>query len=367
MISIKVPMTVPIVASVIVGAFFTSTAGAEQEQDDAGLPYSLELGRAWSATHRDENGWTDLHYAAVVNRPDLVRRLLDAGASMEARLVSDDDWFSWRLKETLAAFNIPFDRVFSMVMGDYDYRDRRIWDATPLDLAIANDAGDVVELLLDRGANLAEAWVSDLVLVMPPTPLLRAVYIGSVDVVKLLLNRGADLEVEARWAVGVRFTVGGTPLEIAGSVEMAELLLDRGASLEHKGLEGDTLLHDAARRGLSGKVELLLNRGMNIDEVNDNGVTPLWVAGLYRPAISATYVYYRDSEMIELLLDRGANLEFKSPNGNTLLHDVARRGDSEVAELLLDRGANIEAVNDDGQTPLDIATTNEVVDLLSNR
>ena len=403
MISIKVPMTVPIVASVIVGAFFTSTAALAQEQDDAGLPYSLELGRAWSATHRDENGWTDLHYAAVLNRPDLARRLLDAGASMEARLVSDGDWFSVRLKETLEAFNFPIRSVFRMVSRAWGHRERRIWDATPLDLAIAAGSSDVAELLLNRGANLAERWYPN-ASVMPGTPLLGAVYSSSVEMVELLLNRGANLETGGN---------RGTPLWIAGSVEMVELLLDRGANFEpESSWNGDTLLHHEARRGDVRVVELLLNRGADIEAVNDDSETPLHCAldatleeGLFdvglddgkmetlelllnRGAnIEAAGKYGRTPlhyavrrlsvEAVELLLDRDANIEAVKSAGETPLHAAVRMDSTwggthllsilAVVELLLNRGANIEAVNSDGHTPLDVATTSEVVDLLSNR
>ena len=318
----------------------------------AGLPYAPELGRAWSATHGDENGWTDLHYAAALNRPDLARRLLDAGASIDARLVNDDYEFSERLKETLEAFNA--ERILWEVTADTR---ARIWDATPLDLAIFRDVSDVAELLLNRGANLAVEW-SPHSPFMPKTPLGAAVHLGSVEMVELLLNRGANLEGRDDWGESYKHSISGTPLWIARSVKKAELLLDRGASLETRGQDGDTLLHEAARSGSSGMVELLLNRGMDIDAVNSDGVTPLLVAGLYRPG-TLDQVYH-DSEMVELLLDRGANLEFKAPDGDTLLHDVARRGGSEVMEvmeLLLDRGANIEAVNGDGETPLWVAGT----------
>ena len=250
----------------------------EENNDSAGLPYALELGRAWSATHGDENGWTDLHYAAVLNRPDLARRLLDAGASIDARLVNDDYEFSERLKETLEAFNFPIRSVFRMVNGAWGHHERRIWDATPLDLAIATGSSDVVELLLNRGANLAERWHSN-ANVMPGTPLLGAVYSGSVEVVELLLNRGANLEEGGVWSLGSRWSQGGTPLWVAGSVEMVELLLDRGANFEpESSWNGDTLLHHEARWGDVRVVELLLNRGADIEAVNDDSETPLHCA-----------------------------------------------------------------------------------------
>ena len=336
---------------------YSGAGEVDENTDSAGLPYAPELGRAWSATHGDENGWTDLHYAAVLNRPDLARRLLDAGASIDARLVKDHGDISRRLRETLEAFNA--ERVVDWRVTDGGLR---VWDATPLDLAIVRGAIDVAELLLNRGANLAVEW-NPRSLFKPRTPLGYAAYYGSVEMVEWLLNQGANLEGHDGWGEGYRRIISGTPLWIAGSVgsvKRMELLLDRGASLETRGLDGDTLLHDAARSGLSGTVELLLNRGMNIDAMNGDGVTPLLVAGLYRAGSATTFVYH-DSEMIELLLDRGANLEFKSPNGNTLLHDVVwRAGDSEVVELLLNRGANVEVVNCDGETPLWVAGTRRI-------
>ena len=39
---------------------------------------SAVLGRPISVDATDENGWTDLHYAAALNRPELIRALLAA-------------------------------------------------------------------------------------------------------------------------------------------------------------------------------------------------------------------------------------------------------------------------------------------------
>ena len=338
------------------------------EDDDAGLPYAPELGRAWSATHGDENGWTDLHYAAALNRPDMARRLLDAGASMEARLVNDDDWFSGRLRETFEAFNFPIDSVFSIAMGDYGHRHRRGWDATPLDLAIANGASDVVELLLNRGANLAERWPG---YVIPPTPLHCAVYIGSVEVVELLLDWGANIEAWGSWWTGVRWLEEGTPLWVAG-VKMTELLLNRGANIIDE--DGDTLLHYEARTGVYEKVKLLLDWGISVGELNGVGDTPLHSAmrSADRVVITSDDVIGDKVERVELLLDRGANIEAVNSDGDTPLHYAARRATVTLAELLLNRGANIEVVNSFGQTPLHIAVHSipfflELVELLLNR
>ena len=50
---------------------------------------SALLGREPSASRADENGWTDLHYAAILNLPHVVTHLSNAGARVSAGLNND--------------------------------------------------------------------------------------------------------------------------------------------------------------------------------------------------------------------------------------------------------------------------------------
>ena len=222
--------------------------------------YSPVLGRAWSASHVEENGLTDLHYAAVLNRPDLARRLLDAGASIDAPFRPGGN--RGQLMEALRAFDAPVAGEAVSELG---------WTlVTPLALSVFVGAGDVAELLLDRGANIEAVYLGY-------GPLHAAVDSGSVAMVELLLDRGANIEAED----GIS---GNRPLHAAvdsGSVAMVELLLDRGANIEAVpgglGLFGNRPLHAAARSGSVAMVELLLDRGANV-EATDFGQTPLDLA-----------------------------------------------------------------------------------------
>ena len=52
------------------------------------------LGRAPSTIAEDENGWTDLHWAAALNLPETVKRLVQAGMSVNISMKADQIQFS---------------------------------------------------------------------------------------------------------------------------------------------------------------------------------------------------------------------------------------------------------------------------------
>ena len=299
------------------------------------FPYSRELGRAWSPSHVDENGWTDLHYASVLGRPDLARRLLDAGASIDARLLNDSEPFSERLRQTLRAFG--FDGFDSWMTR---------YAEAPVHLAARySTSPEVVDLLLDRGAGV-EALANYL------TPLHYAVGNDSVEVIDLFLNRGANIEAATK--------DGRTPLHIAESVGAIELLLNRGARIQAATKDGRTPLHQAARWGRVEVADLLLDRGANIEAAAEHGGTPLHFAA-YNGSVGA----------IELLLNRGARIEAVDNYGRTSLHwavaentSVAESDSVDVVDLLLNHGANLEAKDSSGQTPLDAAPPGAVRSVL---
>ena len=99
------------------------------------------LGREPSPTVVDENGWTDLHYAAALNLVDLAEALFDAGADTAARLKDDGKALSDRLKRSLSELGLE-----SNVFGRDGYQ--------PLHVAIFYDAGETAEFLIDRGVDI---------------------------------------------------------------------------------------------------------------------------------------------------------------------------------------------------------------------
>ena len=150
------------------------------------------------------------------------------------------------------------------------------------------------------------------------TPLHLASEDGNPEVVELLLENGADVNAKDDF---------GTPLHDAsrnGRTEVVELLLERGAEVEAKNKDGRTPLHDASRNGHTKIAKLLLENGKDlytdvdgklnkdfidkfVDVKDKKGVTPLHYA---------SWDGYTD--IAKVLLERGANINAKTKNGETL-------------------------------------------------
>ena len=61
---------------------------------------------------------------------------------------------------------------------------------------------------------------------------------------------------------------------------MVQLLIDRGANVNHADMDGCTPISEAAENGYKDTVELLIDRGADINRANIIGWTPLFVASM---------------------------------------------------------------------------------------
>ena len=103
-----------------------------------------------------------------------------------------------------------------------------------------------------------------------------------------------------------------------------------------------TFLTEACRKNYPYMVKFLLNRGADVDQESDEGMTPLIMASLSPSRI----------KIIRLLLAAGADVNKVDAVGNTALSHACENGCVESARLLLDAGADTDTQDIYGQTPL---------------
>jgi truncated hemoglobin YjbI/ankyrin repeat protein len=105
------------------------------------------------------------------------------------------------------------------------------------------------------------------------------------------------------------------------------------------GLRGQTLLHDAALVGDAELAAVLVRSGADPNASEAEGHPPLYRA--------------TTGEVARVLLAAGATADVASgPTRGTALHQAARRGYVSVAQALLDNGAAIDFRDAKGETPL---------------
>ena len=104
---------------------------------------------------------------------------------------------------------------------------------------------------------------------------------------------------------------------------------------------------------------LIIKKQVNVNLVQNekSGLTPLGEAASRG-----------DTVTVDLLIKNGANVNCKGFNGWTPLHEAAFRGHSDTVEFLLKNGANGDCKDNYGRNPLNLAITNnktQVIELLT--
>jgi ankyrin repeat protein len=261
------------------------------------------------------DGSTVSHAAAVPGRKDIIELFVSKGADVSGF--------------NIAAFMGDLDRVKEFVEKgtDVDVKDEAGW--TALSWAICGGQKNVAEFLIEKGADVNtkcnRGW----------TPLFFA---RNKELSELLIDNGADVNT---YSTDVH---SGMPLHTAvayGRRDIVELLINKGAEIDSKTNNGGTSLSLAAQLGNRDIAELLINMGAEIDSKANNGGTPLRAAAIYG-----------QRDVAELLINKGADINSKDNNGRTPLHWAVANGHRDIIELLINKGAELNIKADNGLTPL---------------
>ena len=290
----------------------------------------IEAGSTTNATLT--SGFTPLFFAVREGHIDVVRVLLEAGVNVNETLkpkedrpaptvgTSDQPVRNGTSPLLMAVENGHFELAIALVEAGADPNDQRT-GFTPLHAISwvrkpdASDAGDpppigsgrltslqFVRALVDRGANVNARLGKGVP--RPPvsatmlgtegaTPFLMAADRADVPLMRELLKAGADpLLPNADKSTPLMAAAGlGTanPLEEAGTedeaLEAVKMLLDLGADINAVDNKGDTAMHGAAYGNFPMIVQLLADRGADVNiwkRPDTEGRTPLFIAEGYK-------------------------------------------------------------------------------------
>lgn len=122
-------------------------------------------------------------------------------------------------------------------------------------------------------------------------------------------------------------------------------ILNRGGNLnEINDKTGDNALISSIRYGNENIADLLINKGIDVNHINFAGQNALHAA--------ANIGYY---DISKKLIDKGVNVNSRDKEGNTPLLYAAASPNSNLVNLLADNGARLEDRNKKGETPLAVA------------
>jgi ankyrin repeat protein len=209
--------------------------------------------------------------------------------------------------------------------------------ARDLNLHAAVRTGDaaIVQSAIESGADLnaPDSW---------GTPLDIAVVKGFDEIVQLLIDRGADIEGATSPGVG-----GEHPLHLAATrpsgASTARFLISRGAKLDARDAAGRTPLIAAVLADNVEVADVLLGAGADLEAVDSNlGASPLSWAACRGRFVAAKF-----------LLAKGAQINRKTgSDGDTPLHRAVICKELEMIKYLVANGADVNATNNKGLTPM---------------
>ncbi len=293
--------------------------------------------------------------AVVANDAAAVKRLLEAGANPD--VVDSAGNPIW--KSALLGVQISGKPDIVGLLIEYG--------ADPNGLDINGDAFlpqaaemgqlEVVQLLLDAGAdvNATMAFGEGDKRFENATSLMGAASANHIEIVALLIAHGAEVnQVDSIYQRSALHTAAWE-----NSVESVQILIDNGADLNRRSTfsGGQTPLHFAAFNSAVEAVQVLIAAGADVDIQTEAGLTPL---------MNSLNWGFRNnlSEIVTALLAGGANPNLQDGDGNTALHYASSKGWADPIPILIEYGAALDVMNNNGDTPLDVAETGEIAELL---
>jgi len=337
---------------------------AVQAGEPAYIQLLIEAGAELNIFNNE--GQTPLIAAATRKnkKEDIIKLLLDSGA--DASIKDRDRKAAWEYVPSVSYDTVGYTmRNIALEKGpDASIRDKKGRQLLSRYIIAKSHTGNIEETLWSYKADANDADS------LGKTPLIYAVEYNYPEIIELLLDRGANIDIkdnsglsaadyarkseESEKFLALFEKAGYKSREILitsvseGSAQQVALLVEKGVDINAVNPNGFTALTEAAFSGKTEMAEILIKSGADVNKADLNGTTPLM------------YAADKDPELVMLLLEAGANVNEQNAFGFTALHMAVDSGNVKNVRYLISYGASpdIKAVN--GKTPGDMASSDEI-------
>ena len=213
----------------------------------------------------------------------------------------------------------------------------------PLIYALKHNLDDISILLINSGCDLKQESKQD------GSLLYTCIANNSnIDVVKLLIDKKFDVnEYISKDNNILLFTLSLTIC----SLEINKLLIDNGANIHFVDNNNNTLLHIVSRCKRYASSKLLIELGLDVNSINNEGKTPLMMALSIHPNIRVDCIH-----IIKLLEHFGANIHETDKRERTHLYNAVMYSSYKSVKFLIRKGVDVNKTSCTGKTPLFMAS-----------
>lgn len=216
--------------------------------------------------------------------------------------------------------------------------------------AIKYKQTDIINYLLENNADVNLAFGYS-------TPLIEAILMHDRELARKLIDLGADVNLAAE-------LTGFTPLmasAILRDITITELLIEKNADIEARDDNDINALIYAVNFDNEDMVKLLLEKGADANTVAkiENEHTEISPTPLMNAA------YKGNTNIINMLLENNADINYATDFGITALMMAANFNRFESAKILLENNADTSVTNGYGKTALDMAKEQDYKDIVS--
>ncbi|XP_071178213.1 uncharacterized protein [Mytilus edulis] len=169
-------------------------------------------------------------------------------------------------------------------------------------------------------------------------PFIQSCLRGYYDIVQYFISKSVDRKSCDSFHSPLTAACKG------GNEKIVQLLIDKGSDVNQVDSRGCSPLNAACHSGHEKIIQLLIDKGSDVNQVGTYGYTPLTAA------CSGS-----NEKIIQLLIDKGSDVNQVDRRGCSPLTAACSGSNEKIIQLLIDKGSDVNQVDRRGCTPLTAA------------